>query len=413
MVRKRTGSVRFRNGVWYWGTRLRSGRWYERPIERPTDGGPYDEEYAWMVCTARVRAYESRTWDPEAAADAPPAEQTVAEFARAWAEGLDYESAPKDRARVELYLAPSELGRTRVRDVRPKHVVAWVGWLKDRDSERGGKLSPSAVRNAYDVLQRALDAAAVDELLAANPARLPAVRKGLPAKRDKHPGAREGWEFTREEIERLISDPAVKPERRLRYAILFLTGMRFGEFGALRWRDWDRKLRPLGRLTVARAIKSVSRREERTKTGAVKLVPVHPTLAAMLAEWHLSGWAAAFGRAPTPDDYVLPSVRGKRKGAPMNESAANRAFKADQAALGMRERHQHVARHAFITLAQDDGADGAVLRWATHAPPGSAFDKYTRTQWTRLCEEVAKLTIERREGAVVIPLHPAGVAGSG
>jgi hypothetical protein len=34
-------------------------------------------------------------------------------------------------------------------------------------------------------------------------------------------------------------------------------------------------------------------------------------------------------------------------------------------------------RHAFITRAQDDGADGALLRWVTHAPPRSAFDGYT------------------------------------
>lgn len=396
MVRRRTGSVRRRGDAWCYGFRLRSGRWYERTIERPTDGGPYDEEYALLVCGSRVRAYESGAWDPEAPTEPVVTDPTVLDLARTWANGLEYESATKDQRRVELYIAPSPLGAVHVRVVKARDLLAWIEWLKKRPSRRGGRLSPSAVRNAYDVIQRALDQAVVEELLPQNPARLPPVRKKLPDKADKDPGAREGWTFTRAEIETLLSAEGITPARRVRYAILFLTGMRFGEFAALRWRDWDRTMDPLGRLTVVRAIKSVSRREAGTKTGAKKLVPVHPVLAAVLAEWHLAGWTAAFGRPPLPDDYVLPTVRGRHKGQPSNSSAANRAFKADQVALGMRARHQHVARHAFISLSQDDGGDGSVLKWVTHAPPKSGHDGYTRAQWTRLCAEVAKLRIERR-----------------
>jgi integrase len=413
-VRPRTGGVRLRGKVFYVGMRLRpregkQGPWYERKVDPPSDGGPYDSAYAALERAKMVRDYTSGRWDPERAepTPAPPTRPvTVLEHVRAWAKGLTYESAGDDRRRVELYLAPAPIAPIALAALKPRDCAAWIAWLKERPSERTGTLSPSSVRNAYDVLQRALDQAVFDELLAGNPARI--ARKKLPAKRDKTPGARAGWTFTREEIEALISDPAVKPDRRVRYAILFLTGMRFGEFGALRWRDYDRAMTPLGRLTVARAIKSRSRREEETKTGAVKLVPVHPTLAAILAEWHLGGWPRAFGRAPTADDYVLPSVRGRKKGRPMNESAANRAFKADQLALKMaRARHQHVARHAFISRAQDDGAEGSVLKWVTHAPPTSAFDGYTRAQWTRLCTEVAKLRIERRAGSSVAELGTA------
>jgi len=64
-------------------------------------------------------------------------------------------------------------------------------------------------------------------------------------------------------------------------------------------------VRPLGKLLVA---KSYSTRvgEKTTKTDAVKHVPVHPTLAAMLAEWKLGGWAEMMGRAPGPDDLIVP-----------------------------------------------------------------------------------------------------------
>ncbi len=180
----------------------------------------------------------------------------------------------------------------------------------------------------------------------------------------------------------------------MRYALLFLTGMRFGESAALRWRDWDRSVTPLTRITLTRAIKSVSRREGGTKTGAKKLVPVHPALEAILGAWRAAGWERTMKRAPGPDDLVAPSGRGKSRGRPPNSSAANRTFQKHQVALGLRPRTQHVARHAFISLAQDDGADGSVLRWVTHAPPRSAFDGYSRAQWQQLCSAVAKLRIK-------------------
>jgi hypothetical protein len=59
-----------------------------------------------------------------------------------------------------------------------------------------------------------------------------------------------------------------------------------------------------------------------TKTETVKHVPVHPTLAAMLAEWKLSGWTAMMGRAPEPDDLIIPmpptTPRNGPRASPMN-----------------------------------------------------------------------------------------------
>ena len=47
-------------------------------------------------------------------------------------------------------------------------------------------------------------------------------------------------------------------------------------------------------------------REKSTKTDAAKHVPVHPVLAAMLAEWKLGGWAEMVGHAPAADDLLVP-----------------------------------------------------------------------------------------------------------
>jgi integrase len=394
MVRPRTGTVRFRGGSWHASIRLRTKKSYERKVEQPTDGGPYDEAWARLFAAKMARDYGNRTWDPEAPKAPPTGNPFVIDYARKWVKAQTNETAPKDLSAVNYYLARSPFGAIKIRDVKPIDAAHWIEWLVKQPSRRGGKVSASVVRNAYDLVQRAFDRAALEQLLVMNPLRI--ARKELPAKVGK--ASRENWTFTHEEIETLISSPKVKADRRLRYALLFLTGMRFGESGALRWRDWDRRAEPLTRITVSRAIKSVSRAEKGTKTGAVKRVPVHPTLLPILTEWHTAGWRAAMGREPTLDDLVIPSVRGRKKGQPANTSAANRAFKADQESLGMKPRHQHVARHAFISLAQDDGAPGDVLRWVTHAPPSSAFNGYTRGQWRQLCEAVSMLKVGLKVG---------------
>jgi len=67
----------------------------------------------------------------------------------------------------------------------------------------------------------------------------------------------------------------------------------------------------------------------------------------------------------------------------------------DLDALKLRRRRVHDLRRTGISLAQDDGADRAILRWGTHAPPREVFDLYTSLQWSTLCREVEKLRIAR------------------
>ena len=117
------------------------------------------------------------------------------------------------------------------------------------------------------------------------------------------------------------------------------------------------------------------------------------------------------GRAPTDNDYVVPSMRGRRTGQPRNGSTSNRSFRDDCTLLGLRSRHIYCARHSFITLTQEDGGDGTVLRWITHAPPSTAYDSYSREQWGRLCRELGKLSIALPtvgEGTPAIPASGEG-----
>lgn len=434
--RPRTGSAYERHGVIVVAVNLRPGsrsrRWIE-PCPPRRDGHPIDLIYARAIAVELQRRYDAGEWDPEnntlalpavtpptlpettaaiapraavAVAPSPPpvvrsptvpaaraaapvktTTPTVLTYAREWIKKQRYESAPKDAARIELYLSKGPLAEKPLAELRPRHVLEYITWLGEQPSLRGGTLAPRTIRGAYDVLRRSLDAAVIDEFLSANPCA--PIRGKLPSIEDKDPTARENWLYTREEIVRLLTDARILPVRRVCYALQFLTGMRVGELAVLRWKDYDPAMKPLSRLIIRRAVKSVSMREAQTKTAAVKLVPLHPALAILLDAWRATGWAEYMGRSPAADDLVVPNKDGKVR----NTNRQNRDLGRDCKRIGLEHRHQHAMRHTFITLVQDDGADGQIIRWITHAPPRTAFDNYTRAQWNRLCEELVKLRI--------------------
>ena len=124
--------------------------------------------------------------------------------------------------------------------------------------------------------------------------------------------------------------------------------------------------RALGRLRVSTAMHAADKREKGVKTDRPREVPVHPTLAKVLATWKLSGWPLYFDRAPGPDDLIVPS----RKGSPRSVAHMLKKFHEDLARLGLRPRRQHDARRTFISLARADGARPDVLRWVSHGPTG-------------------------------------------
>ena len=131
---------------------------------------------------------------------------------------------------------------------------------------------------------------------------------------------------------------------------------------------------------------------------------MHPTLAAMLAEWKLSGWAGMFGRAPGPDDLIVPlppEVKRKRQGEAFRgyNYTGSRWRKVDMPMLGWRARSVYDTKSTFITLAIDDGADPAIIRdRITHTrQKRNAFDGYDRgIHLVQTCAELVKLKVARR-----------------
>lgn len=227
-----------------------------------------------------------------------------------------------------------------------------------------------------------------DEVVDRSPCVL--TRTELGANIDKDPEWRTGAIFDREEAELLISHDEIPEDRRVLYGTLFLTGMRYGEVAGLRFRHIDTTLRPLHRITVAHSY------EGRTKSNLTRQVPVHPTLAAMLAEWRLGGYARLTGGPPKADAFVLPHAKGGIR----SRHRARKDFLRDLDLLKLRHRRLHDTRRTFISLAQAAGARKDILEHITHGPRGNIMHVYTTLPWDALCEAVACLQIRRRDVGV-------------
>ncbi|MGZ4325893.1 MAG: hypothetical protein ACXVV5_28030, partial [Solirubrobacteraceae bacterium] len=149
--------------------------------------------------------------------------------------------------------------------------------------------------------------AKLDELVVSNPCELP--RESLPKRVDKDPLWRATAKFTRAEVEALISDERIPLDRRVLNSILFLGLCRWGEMAALRWREYEPQYEgELGRIVFARSFDHKKRRIKSVKTEVPRWMPVHPTLAKILAAWKLGGWAEMIGRAPKADDLIVPNA---------------------------------------------------------------------------------------------------------
>src|SRR5262249_52736975 len=143
------------------------------------------------------------------------------------------------------------------------------------------KLAARTVRNIYSVVGAMFRDAAIEGKIDANPCILTVAQLGPVV--DKDPEWRAGAIYSRAEAETMISDARIPLDRQMVYAFGLLAGLRPGEAAALRWRHYDATRQPLGQLTVAKSYSTKRAITKGTKTEAVKFVPVHPVLAAMLA----------------------------------------------------------------------------------------------------------------------------------
>ena len=320
---------------------------------------------------------------------------TVARYAARWNEDrkklgiIDWEN---DARWLRIHALP-KIGAMPIAEVRARHLIELFTALRS-----AGKLAPKSIYNVYSVLKAMFRDAQLADLIDTSPCVL--TRYQLGENEDADPEWRATAIYSRDELTAMISDPRIPPDRQMLYALEGIGALRHGEAAGLRWRHYDPTQVPLGRLIIA-----TSYARGRTKTGRTRYMPVHPTLAAMLDAWKAEGWGAMMGRAPSPDDLVVPRPpehtdrRRSGRGNTMRDKnySGKRLRDDDLPALGFRHRRGHDLRRTMISIARTDGARKDLLELCTHNPRknGSTIDIYTEFPWEALCAEVAKLKITR------------------
>ncbi len=308
----------------------------------------------------------------------------------------------RDERRLVLHVFP-KLGNMPLEDVRARHLAEFFRALRASKT-----LAPKSIHNVYGVLSALFRDAVIDGLLDSSPCIM--TQHQLGENVDADPEWRATALYTREELEALITDERIPLDRRVMYGLQGIGGLRHGEAAGLRWRHFDPTTKELGRLVIATSYDT-----GRTKTSRPRNMPVHPALAALLTEWRVRGWPTMMGKAPEPDDIVVPTPAPTNKGRRVQlgmmrtDDFSFKRLCADQELLGMRHRRGHDLRRTFITLARIDGARSDILELCTHTPgKGRAIDVYTSFPWASLCAEVSKLRIAGHLQTTEIPRKTSG-----
>jgi integrase len=383
--------------LWIWYFDADGKRLFE-----PTSSRVGEEARARKTLDAIERRVEA-----EKRTGVPAGELTVKAYGERWLRarpGQGIVSAKDDQGRLRLHAWPI-VGHILLKDLRPHHVRDMVRALRMKKSSRGSALAPRTIRHVNATLRVMLQEAVIDELIPANPC---VFKRGeLPQIADKDPNWRAGAVFARGEVEQLISDQRIPEQRRVFNALVFLTGLRTGEVSALRWRSYDSVTEPLGRLQVSSSYSTRLKEEKAVKTKRPREVPVHRTLASILGAWKVGGWERSFGRAPQPDDLLVPApANSAESSTPAGQEHLTTdhtldRFYEDCETLGLRRRRQYDSRRTFISLSLADGARKDILRWVTHGATGDIVDAYTTLPWASLCDEVSKFKVDLREGKVL------------
>jgi integrase len=318
--------------------------------------------------------------------NAPQRPKTLNALAKHWFESQDADDVPSLRAayrQYQLHIAP-RLGTLAPDDVRP---VQLLDVLVLGAYETSG-LSAASVHNLRGTLSAIYEHGRFRELCDENPcARL---RGKLPSKSKQHRPC-----YTGTEAVQLFTDDRIPEAWRVFYALAGLAGLRMGEVAGLRWKDYNRDALGLGSLFV-----HVQYDDRRLKTATgdddkERMVPVHPVLASILAQWKLSGFAHVYERPPTADDRIVPDARDMKA---LTVGVVSKRAPKDCAAIGIPNKGMHGLRRFFVTCTRVGGARPDVLERITHNAKGTILDTYTDAEglWSALCESVQCLQLPPR-----------------
>lgn len=313
----------------------------------------------------------------------------VRDYAKVWlaeAEKRGVRDLKSEEGRLRLHVLP-RLGARPLASIRPVDIKRLIFDLMDE-----GKLARKSIHNVYAVLRSLFNSAVFDELIDATPCVL--TRQQLGDARYKDEMAQQESVYSREQLTFLISSPSVPRPIRVFCALGGLAGLRLGEMVALCWSDYNPERQPLGELVVAR-----SHDRGTTKTGVTRRIPVHPTLAKILAAWRREGWCELMGRTPNDDELIVPRGSTARTPAGSRHSKSTLAKQMnrvlDTCEWPRPAKVVHALRSTFVSLSVEFEAQREVIQPLTHpGRTGRSIDRYTKTTWETACREVAKIGVE-------------------
>jgi integrase len=290
-----------------------------------------------------------------------PGRLTVGEYISSWlTDTAHYQVSEGTFSRYERtcrnHLVPFF---ARLRELTTAHIRAF----KARKIEEG--LNPNTVGVMQGVLSTALNQAVDDGLIASNPASR--VKKAV--KREQSPMR----SLSQEEASRLLR-AAVGTRDEALLTLALRTGMRQGEFAALRWEDVDLTGKPS--ITVARSADTRTKtRVSTTKTGKERKIHIGPrtveVLKAHRARQREERMAATSWEDP---GLVFPNTRGKIR----RRDSVMRSLRRFLERAGLpAEVRFHDLRHTAGTLALRQGVPlHTVSRMLGHSDPAMTLRRY-------------------------------------
>jgi integrase len=313
---------------------------------------------------------------------------TVREWAEQWFKDREskVKSMKDDRSRIRKHILP-RVGSIELRRLRKADLQAVFDELR-KAHEATGKPASGTIKSILAAVKVMFNDAVAGDLIPSSPLFL--TSKTLPTvhKKPRLP-------YTLTEIESIISarPEAIPDDRRTLYALLFFFGLRFGEGAALRWGDLDKDADPFASMNVTRAWSNARNRMDTTKTETTRKAPVHPAAFFLLQQWRDVGFPKMFGRAPEPDDLIVPS----REGRPRSSNHGMKRLRQDLERIGLKHlemRTQHAFRTTFISQMRAADVEKDKVRAVTHGKrsSGDVIDAfYTQWPWEVLCKAVATL----------------------
>ena len=375
------------------------------------------------------RAKAERTTDIERGEFEPRSKATLREYAMEWVEryqgrgrrGFRENTRAEYRRVLNQYVLAYFPERTRMTDISPRQIAAFVGWLCDAQAqgrraaedrrrakaakrgvpegslpltEKGpdGKpmaiapvaLSDSTVRNVLAPLRACLATAVREGLIRSNPAR----EVNLPHRPTAEDSEDEVRAMSRGELENLL---ALLPEDwRLFFRFLGSTGLRVSEAIALQWRHLDLDgLSP--HVKVRRGLVRGRMEPPKSRHGRRDVPLDHGLAHALTEQRRTSDW---------PGDDALVFAAGN--GSPlMPGNVRRRVLKPAAELAGVPWVGFHAFRHTCASLLFKEGRNAVqVQRWLGHHSAAFTLSTYVHLLDGEIGEP---LSVESASSALTAP----------